>query len=82
VGSKEERRNLYVKGKTKLCSEFKKRNKEKRMKKEKELKAGIYYRVSTREKQDIGMQQKACRDYCKRENIKIIKEEREKGNFA
>ncbi len=47
--------------------------------KEKELEAGIYYRVSTREKQNIGMQQKACRDYCKRENIKIVKEYADKG---
>lgn len=38
------------------------------------MKAGIYYRVSTRDKQDIGMQKLACRDYCERENIGIIRE--------
>lgn len=36
--------------------------------------SGIYYRISTADKQDIGMQQKAIRDYCKRENIQIYKE--------
>ena len=41
------------------------------------MKAGIYYRISTINKQDIGMQKKACRDYCEREKIEkieIIKE--------
>ena len=34
----------------------------------------IYYRISTADKQDVGMQQKAVRDYCKREDIEIYKE--------
>jgi len=38
------------------------------------MKAGIYYRISTRDRQDIGMQETACRDYCEREGIEIIKE--------
>jgi len=33
-----------------------------------------YYRVSTKDKQSVGMQQKAVRDYCERENIEITKE--------
>lgn len=37
-------------------------------------KAVIYYRVSTADKQDKGMQQKAIRDYCSREAIEIFKE--------
>ena len=36
--------------------------------------AGIYYRISTADKQDIGMQQKAIKDYCEREGIDIYKE--------
>lgn len=38
------------------------------------MKAVAYYRISTRDKQDIGMQEKAVRDYCERENIELIKE--------
>ena len=38
------------------------------------MKAGIYYRISTRDKQSVAMQKKAVKDYCKRENIKIFKE--------
>lgn len=38
------------------------------------MKAVTYYRISTRDKQDISMQQKAVRDYCQREHIDIIKE--------
>ncbi len=34
----------------------------------------IYYRISTRDKQETGMQEKSCRDYCKREGIDIYKE--------
>ena len=40
--------------------------------------AGIYYRVSTRE-QDIGMQIKAVKDYCKKNNIEIFKEYKDIG---
>ena len=36
--------------------------------------AGLYYRVSTYDKQDVGMQKKAVIDYCDREGIKIYKE--------
>ena len=42
------------------------------------MKAGVYYRVSTKE-QDIGMQKKAVRDYCEREEIEIIKEYSDEG---
>jgi DNA invertase Pin-like site-specific DNA recombinase len=42
------------------------------------MKAGVYYRVSTTE-QDVAMQQKAVRDYCKREGIEIYKEYSDKG---
>jgi DNA invertase Pin-like site-specific DNA recombinase len=38
------------------------------------MKVAIYYRVSTADKQDIGMQQKAVRDYCSRESVEIIQE--------
>jgi len=38
------------------------------------MKAGIYYRVSTRDKQDIGMQVQSVRGYCNRESITIVKE--------
>jgi len=38
------------------------------------MEAIAYYRVSTRDKQDIAMQEKAVRDYCAREGITIIKE--------
>lgn len=38
------------------------------------MKTAIYYRVSTRDKQDIGMQQNAVREYCQKENIEIFKE--------
>ena len=38
------------------------------------MRAGLYYRISTREKQSLGMQVKAVRDYCKREGIEIFKE--------
>lgn len=37
------------------------------------MKAGIYYRVSTTE-QEIGMQEKAIKDFCEREGIEIYKE--------
>lgn len=37
------------------------------------MKVAIYYRVSTKE-QEIGMQKKAIKDYCERENIIIFKE--------
>ncbi len=42
-------------------------------------KAGLYFRVSTRDKQSIGMQEKAVRDYCEREEIEIVKEYSDKG---
>lgn len=38
------------------------------------MKATAYYRISTRDKQDIAMQQKAVRDYCQREGIELIQE--------
>ena len=38
------------------------------------MKAGIYYRVSTADKQETGMQEKAIKDYCERESIEIYKE--------
>lgn len=38
------------------------------------MKILAYYRISTRDKQDIAMQIKAVRDYCLRENIEIVKE--------
>lgn len=37
------------------------------------MKTAIYYRVSTN-KQDIGMQKKAIKDYCERDQIEIYKE--------
>lgn len=43
------------------------------------MKAGIYYRISTRDKQSIAMQEKACRDFCERESIKIYKEYQDIG---
>ena len=43
------------------------------------LKGGLYFRISTRDKQDIGMQVKAVRDYCEREGIEIIKEYQDIG---
>jgi len=43
------------------------------------MKAGIYYRISTRDKQDIGMQEKACKEYCERESIEIVKEYKDIG---
>ncbi len=38
------------------------------------MKAAIYYRISTADKQSLDMQVKAVRDYCEREGIKIFKE--------
>ena len=38
------------------------------------MKTIVYYRISTADKQDVGMQQKAIKDYCERENIQILKE--------
>lgn len=35
------------------------------------MKVAIYYRISTRDKQDIGMQQNAVREYCERTTIEI-----------
>ncbi len=43
------------------------------------MKAGIYYRISTADKQDIGMQEKAVKDYCTRESIEIVKEYKDIG---
>lgn len=43
------------------------------------MEAGVYYRISTRDKQDIGMQIKAIRDYCEREGIEIKKEYKDIG---
>ena len=43
------------------------------------MRAIAYYRVSTKDKQDLDMQQKAVRDYCSRENITLIKEYSDKG---
>ena len=37
-------------------------------------KAVTYYRISTSDKQDVGMQQKAIKDYCLREGIEVFKE--------
>ena len=38
------------------------------------MKAGIYYWISTADKQSLDMQVKAVNDYCKRESIEIYKE--------
>ena len=38
------------------------------------MKAAIYYRISTADKQSLDMQVKAVRDYCEREGIEIFKE--------
>ena len=38
------------------------------------MKAVIYYRISTADKQETGMQEKSCKDYCAREGIEIYKE--------
>lgn len=43
------------------------------------MKAGVYYRVSTRDKQDVGMQIKSIKDYCEREQIQIVKEYQDIG---
>ena len=43
------------------------------------MRAGIYYRISTRDKQDIGMQIKAIKDYCLRESIEIVREYKDIG---
>lgn len=43
------------------------------------MKAGVYYRISTRDKQDIGMQVNAICSYCEREDIEIIREYRDIG---
>lgn len=43
------------------------------------MKAGLYYRVSTRDKQDISMQIKAVKDYCEREKIEVIAEYQDIG---
>lgn len=43
------------------------------------MKAALYYRVSTRDKQEIDMQIKAVKDYCSRESIEIFKEYFDKG---
>ena len=43
------------------------------------MKAGIYYRISTADKQDIGMQIKAVKDYCAREQIEIAREYKDIG---
>ena len=43
------------------------------------MKAGVYYRISTSDKQDIAMQVKSVKDYCEREGIKIYKEYSDKG---
>lgn len=43
------------------------------------MRAVAYYRVSTRDKQDLAMQEKAVRDYCSRESIDLIKEYSDKG---
>ena len=34
----------------------------------------IYYRTSKKSKNDVRMQKKLCKEYCKRKNIKNIKE--------
>jgi len=38
------------------------------------MNAAVYYRISTADKQDIGMQQKAVCDYCLREGVEIYHE--------
>ncbi len=38
------------------------------------MKAAIYYRISTADKQSLDMQVKSVRDYCEREGIEIFKE--------
>jgi len=43
------------------------------------MKAALYYRISTRDKQDIGMQIKAIGDYCEREGIEIVREYKDIG---
>ncbi len=42
-------------------------------------KVAIYYRISTRDKQDLGMQKKINRDYCKREGLEIFREYSDTG---
>lgn len=44
-----------------------------------EMKAGLYYRKSTRDKQELDMQISIVRDYCKREEIEIFKEYSDEG---
>lgn len=41
---------------------------------EKKLIAGLYYRISTADKQSLDMQIKSVKDYCNREGIEIYKE--------
>lgn len=43
------------------------------------MKGAIYYRISTTDKQGVGMQEKAVRDYCEREGIEIYKEYYDRG---
>lgn len=43
------------------------------------MKAVTYYRTSTYDKQDIGMQQEAIKKYCEREGVEIIKEYSDRG---
>lgn len=43
------------------------------------MKAVAYYRVSTSDKQDVGMQEKAVKDYCEREGIEIVGEFKDIG---
>ena len=47
--------------------------------KQETIKAGVYYRISTRDKQNISMQIKAVKDYCEREGIEIVKEYQDIG---
>jgi len=43
------------------------------------MKSAVYYRVSTRDKQDIGMQVQAVQSYCEREKIDIVMEYQDIG---
>ena len=39
----------------------------------------IYYRISKKAKNDIRMQRKVCLDFCKNQNIRIVKEYYDRG---
>jgi len=43
------------------------------------IRAGTYIRISTKDKQETGMQEKSINDYCERENIQIVKDYKDVG---